>query len=91
MQNCWFVTKISSGCRVDLPRQPTCGHSQSAAEADVRHIREDEMLRSPLRRLAGPMALAAGVLPIVALRVMLPFDPNDHVATLHEGVPPCDA
>ena len=49
------------------------------------------MLRSPPTRLAGPMALAAGVLLIVAQRVMLPFDPNDHVATRHEGVPPCDA
>jgi hypothetical protein len=49
------------------------------------------MLRSPLTRLAGPMALAAGVPVIVAQRVMLPFDPSDHVATPHEGVGPCDA
>ncbi len=39
------------------------------------------MLSSPLTRLAGPMALIAGVLIIVAQLMMLPFDPNDHVAT----------
>jgi hypothetical protein len=49
------------------------------------------MLRSPLYGLAGQMALAPGVLLIVVQRVMLPFDPDDHVATAHEGVPPCDA
>jgi hypothetical protein len=49
------------------------------------------MVRSPLTRPADPMALAAGVLLIVAQRVMLPFDPNDHVATPPEGVPLCDA
>jgi hypothetical protein len=42
-------------------------------------------------RLAGPMALAAGVLLIVAQRVMLAFDPSGHPATAHEGVAPCDA
>jgi hypothetical protein len=49
------------------------------------------MLRSRLTRLTGPMALAAGVLLIIAQRVLLPFDPNDHVATPPEGVPLCDA
>jgi hypothetical protein len=49
------------------------------------------MLRSPLTRLARPMAFAAGVRLIVAQRVMLPFDPNDHASIPHEGVPPCDA
>ena len=39
------------------------------------------MLSSPLTRLAGPMALVAGVLIVVAQLMMLPFDPNDHVAT----------
>ena len=39
------------------------------------------MSDSPLARLAGPMALAAGVLMVVAQLIMLPFDPNDHVAT----------
>jgi hypothetical protein len=37
--------------------------------------------RSSVARLAGPLALAAGVLIIVAQLVMLPFDPKDHVAT----------
>jgi hypothetical protein len=60
-------------------REPTCGTFE-----------EDEMLRSPFTRLAGSMALAAGVLLIVAQRVMLPFDPSGHVATPHEEVPPCD-
>jgi len=49
------------------------------------------MLRSPLARLGDAMALAAGGLMIVAQRMMLPFDPNDHVATAHEVVPPCEA
>jgi len=48
------------------------------------------MLRSPFTRLAGSMAIAAGVLLIVAQRVLLPFDPSGHVATAHEEVPPCD-
>ena len=37
--------------------------------------------RSSLSRLAGPFALAAGVLMVGAQLVMLPFDPKDHVAT----------
>src|SRR5436189_111557 len=45
------------------------------------------MLRSPLTRLAGLMALAAGVLLIVAQHVMRPFDSDEHVATRHEGAP----
>ena len=44
------------------------------------------MLDSPLSRLAGPMALAAGVLIVVAQLVMLPFDPDDHVATSTDPV-----
>ena len=36
---------------------------------------------SPLARLAGPLAVAAGVLMVGAQLVMLPFDPQDHVAT----------
>ena len=39
------------------------------------------MLSSPLTRLAGPTSLVAGALMIVAQLMMLPFDPNDHVAT----------
>ena len=39
------------------------------------------MLSSPLTRLAGPMSLVAGVLIVVAQLMMLPFDPNEHVAT----------
>ncbi len=37
--------------------------------------------RSPLSRLAGPLAVSAGVLMVGAQLVMLPFDPKDHVAT----------
>jgi hypothetical protein len=37
--------------------------------------------RSPFARLAGPMALTAGILITVAQLVMLPFDPKDHMAT----------
>jgi hypothetical protein len=37
--------------------------------------------RSPLARLAGPMAIVAGGLITVAQVVMLPYDPKDHVAT----------
>ena len=44
------------------------------------------MLDSPLSRIAGPLALAAGVLMVVAQLVMLPFDPNDHVATSTDPV-----
>lgn len=36
---------------------------------------------SPYSRHAGPLALAAGALIVVAQLVMLPFDPKDHVAT----------
>ncbi len=36
---------------------------------------------SPLARLAGPLAVAAGVLMVGAQLVMLPFDPQDHIAT----------
>jgi len=39
------------------------------------------MFNSPLTRLAGPMALAAGILIVAAQLLMLPFDPKDHVAT----------
>ena len=39
------------------------------------------MFSSPLTRLAAPMAIAAGVLIVVAQLLMLPFDPKDHVAT----------
>ena len=39
------------------------------------------MSHSILSRLAGPFALSAGVLIVVAQLVMLPFDPKDHVAT----------
>jgi hypothetical protein len=39
------------------------------------------MSTSLLSRLAGPLALSAGVLMVGAQLVMLPFDPNDHVAT----------
>lgn len=44
------------------------------------------MLSSPLTRLAGPLALAAGVLIVVAQLVMLPFDPKDHVPTSTDPV-----
>ena len=44
------------------------------------------MLDSPLSRLAGPIALAAGVLMIVAQLLWLPFDPKDHVATATDPV-----
>ena len=37
-------------------------------------------------RHAGPLALAAGALIVVAQLVMLPFDPNDHVATSQSPV-----
>ena len=39
------------------------------------------MSHSILSRLAGPFALSAGALIVVAQLVMLPFDPKDHVAT----------
>ncbi len=39
------------------------------------------MLDSPLSRHAGPLALAAGTLIIVAQLLWLPFDPDDHVGT----------
>jgi hypothetical protein len=44
------------------------------------------MLSSPLTRLAGSLALAAGVLIVVAQLLMLPFDPKDHVATSTDPV-----
>jgi len=44
------------------------------------------MLSSPLTRLAGPMSLAAGILIIAAQLMMLPFDPDDHVATSTDPV-----
>ena len=37
--------------------------------------------RPPYSRHAGPLALAAGALVVVAQLVMLPFDPKDHIAT----------
>jgi hypothetical protein len=39
------------------------------------------MSYSSLSRLAGPFALSAGALMVAAQLVMLPFDPQDHVAT----------
>ena len=39
------------------------------------------MAHSRMSRLAGPLAVAAGALMVVAQLVMLPFDPKDHVAT----------
>ena len=39
------------------------------------------MADSRLSGAAGPLAVAAGVLVVVAQLVMLPFDPKDHVAT----------
>ena len=44
--------------------------------------------RSPLARLAGPLAVVAGGLITVAQLVMLPFDPKDHVATSQSPVVP---
>jgi hypothetical protein len=38
-------------------------------------------VRSPLTRLAGPMAVVAGGLITVGQIVMSPFDPKDHIAT----------
>jgi hypothetical protein len=35
----------------------------------------------PISRLAGPLALTAGALVVGGQLVMLPFDPQDHVAT----------
>jgi hypothetical protein len=45
-----------------------------------------EMANSPLSRLAGPFALAAGFLMIVSQIVWLFFDPDDHVATSQDVV-----
>ena len=42
--------------------------------------------RSPLAQLAGPMALTAGILIVVAQVMMLPFDVKDHVATSQSPV-----
>jgi hypothetical protein len=39
------------------------------------------MSHSSLTRLAGPLALSAGILMVSAQLVMLPFDPDAHVAT----------
>jgi hypothetical protein len=44
------------------------------------------MLDSPLSRHVGPVALASGFLIVVAQLVMLPFDPDDHVATSTDPV-----
>ena len=47
-------------------------------------VPSDAPLSSPLaafRRLAGPMAVFAGLAILVAQLVMLPFDPKDHEAT----------
>ena len=44
------------------------------------------MLSSPLTRLAGPMSVVAGVLIVVAQLMILPFDPQDHVATSTDPV-----
>jgi hypothetical protein len=41
---------------------------------------------APYSRHAGPLALAAGALIVVAQLVMLPFDPKDHVATSQSPV-----
>ena len=43
--------------------------------------READVSHSLASRLAGPLALSAGVLMVGAQLVMLPFDPKDHVAT----------
>jgi hypothetical protein len=40
----------------------------------------------PLSRIAGPTALAAGVLLVIAELVMWPFDPSQHVATTTDPV-----
>jgi hypothetical protein len=37
--------------------------------------------RSLYSRHAGPLALTAGIMVVIAQLVMLPFDPKDHVAT----------
>jgi hypothetical protein len=71
---------------VEPPRWIRVARSAQAA-LDVRRIPgRDDMLDSPLSRLAGPMALAAGVLIVVAQLVWLPFDPDDHVATSTDPV-----
>jgi hypothetical protein len=44
------------------------------------------MSRAPLSRIAGPTALAAGILMVVAELVMWPFDPSQHVATTTDPV-----
>ena len=44
------------------------------------------MFDPPLSRQAGPLALAAGTLIIVAQLLWLPFDPDDHVATATDPV-----
>jgi hypothetical protein len=42
------------------------------------------MPRSPLAALAGPSALGAAVLIVIAQAMMVPFDPKEHVATTQE-------
>ncbi len=44
------------------------------------------MSSSPMTRLAGPFALVAGILIVVAQLMMMPFDVNDHVATSTDPV-----
>ncbi len=46
----------------------------------------DRGSRSPVARLTGPLALAAGLLITIAQLVMLPFDPKDHVPTSQSPV-----
>src|SRR3954447_22045361 len=42
------------------------------------------MPRTPLAKFAGPSALGAAVLIVIAQAMMLPFDPKEHVATTQE-------
>ncbi len=44
------------------------------------------MSDSRLAHIAGPIAVAAGALMVVAQLIMLPFDPDDHVATATDPV-----
>jgi hypothetical protein len=65
----------------DDPGQPT-------TQTHTRDTRDPAADRSDtsLTRHAGPLALAAGVLIVVAQLVMLPFDPSDHVRTSTDPV-----
>jgi hypothetical protein len=45
-----------------------------------------DMTLAPLSRIAGPTALAAGVLMVVAELMMWPFDPSQHVVTTTDPV-----